>query len=131
MSLEMVENQHLPNTYLIESYSPNFAPSPDEMFANINEKNKNESFMFLMKHNGQKFGAFAYKNWTKKNEDGICGDQNNFLFSLTRDKRLDAKQHTLVTNKKSIVYQWITEDGLGFGLKDLVLHLDVSQPLII
>jgi TLD len=52
MSLEMVENQHLPNTYLIESYSPNFAPSPDEMFANINEKNKNESFMFLMKHNG-------------------------------------------------------------------------------
>ena len=82
----------MPNTYLIESYSPNFAPSPDEIYANICEKVKNESFLFIMKNKGQKFGAFAHKNWHKKNEDGYSGDFHNFLFSLTRDKRLDAKK---------------------------------------
>ena len=77
-----------------------------------------------MKYKGQKFGAFAHKNWTKKSEDGYCGDRHNFLFSLTRDKRLDAKDASL---SKKIVYQWITEDGIGFGLRDLVLQLDVSS----
>jgi hypothetical protein len=113
----VMDDSNLPTTENILTETLDEPPSPIEIIDLLGEY-PDDHFVFVFLFKGKKFGAFSTGGW---DVEGESGSSKNFLFSLDRNQKFLVNKR-----KKKKIYQWCTDDALGFGASDLILVDSVS-----
>lgn len=109
--------QELPIQQLVGTYRGKNLP----IASNLGEiLTKYSNLLFIFKANSYVFGAYSDTVWKRNSKSG---NQNNFIFNLTKD-------HKMYFNKRreeGIVYQFMDQNAIGFGRSDLLLTNTVNN----
>lgn len=116
------DDENLPFTYLTEDFDSDDPPNCfmlEELLQDITQPS-----LFVFQYQGCIFGGYANADWNSNTLDSEMREVKgkNFLFSIDKDHKIRINKH-----QKDIIYQWKSNDGLGWGATDLVIDQDVSN----
>jgi len=109
-------SQELPTVELSGAFTYSEMPTPSNLTEILTAKDR---LVFIFKVGEEIFGAYSDTKWKL---GGNTGNDNNFLFTFTKNHRMFTNR----LNKGKSILQWLRVDGLGFGRTDLVLREDCS-----